>query len=181
MRARTSLAILLAIAGSTAVVAVGANAANSTPDKAASSSASGESTTPVTTTTPVPVVQSDITNNFVLFRDQPASPIPPDIAARVASSERFGRNADLARSIQTPHGTGWVIPGDHWLCIVMPDPVDGYGESCNPTSTAIERGLWIRLAGDSPDAKASDALLVPDGTQVHTSPNGTTSVGAPAS
>ncbi|HEU4973802.1 MAG TPA: hypothetical protein VFT50_01835 [Baekduia sp.] len=123
-------------------------------------------------TSAVAAVQSDIVSHFALFRAAP-SPIPWDIAAGIASSSRFGRNAALARAIRTPYGKGWVIPGDGYLCITMPDPVDGYGESCQPTSVVLHRGLWLRLAGDGPNAQAADVLLIPDGATATKAARGT--------
>jgi hypothetical protein len=167
MRARISLAVSIAALAITTVVAVGTSAANSVPTD--SPGATSAFTLP---TAAVSAVQVDIATNFALFRSPP-SPIPQEIAVAIASSTRYGRNAGLARAIQTPYGKGWVIPGDGWLCIAMPDPVDGYGESCSPTSLAIQRGLWLRLAGDTPDAQAADVLLVPDGVTVKKSAAGT--------
>jgi hypothetical protein len=62
----------------------------------------------------------------------------------------------------------------------MPDPIDGYGEGCVSTTDAIQRGVWIRLAGDSPDAPAADVLLVPDGAHVNSAPTGKTSTDGPS-
>lgn len=117
-------------------------------------------------TVAVPVVQDQITNNFPLFRNQPATPMPRDIAEQVASPETHGRNATLARSFQTPYGTGWVIPGDGYLCIAVPTTTNGSGTSCVPTELAIERGLWLRIGGSRADGKVLETVVAPDGANV---------------
>lgn len=98
-------------------------------------------------TTAVVGVQQPIEESFKIFRDQVATPMPAEIAAQIGSPKRFGRNSDLARKIKTVTGDGWVIPGDGWLCLAMPDPVDGYGTSCLPTQIAAKQGLYVGLSG----------------------------------
>lgn len=132
----------------------------------ASDSAPATTTTSAAPTTAVAVVQSDIQASFVLFRDRPPSPMPPDVAVQVGSPAAFGRNPDLARAIKTATGTGWVIPGDGYLCIAVPDPVDGYGTTCATTADAVRHGLAITLWGDIPGAAAADTVLVADGQRV---------------
>lgn len=150
----TLCAAALAAAGVTSASADSADTAPaSSPSRAAE-------------TTAVPVVQDNIMNNFALFRDRPATPMPAGVAEAIASPGKFGRNAGFARSIQTPYGTGWVIPDDGYMCIAIPDPVDGYGESCTSTDVALKQGLWVGLAGDTPSAKSLDSILVPDGATV---------------
>lgn len=115
------------------------------------------------TTAPVAEVSPDLTDNFVLFREKQAGQMPALVRSQIASSEHFGRNAALARQIDTSTGTGWVIPGDGSVCIAAPDPVDGFGTTCSPIEMAISRGLWIRLS----DGKvAHDTLLAPDQKRV---------------
>lgn len=173
---RRLLVVIMALGGLTAgaigsITALGAVSATPAAPTAATSPAV-DSTTPTVAT---PTVQPEIAAHFALFRDQPAAPIPAGIATGIASPSRFGRNPALARSIDTPTGRGWVIPGDGYLCIAIPDPVDGYGESCNTAGRAIAHGLWVRLAGDGPSSKAVDAFIVPDGTTVRAQPGRKTS------
>lgn len=158
MRARNALLAAVATAAGVTGIMGGANASTQTNSEAPTSTRAAGAA--------VPEVQADIANNFAIFRDKPATSMPSAIAARVGSAARFGRNANLARSIATPYGPGWVIPGDQYVCITMPDPVDGFGESCAQTSVAVKEGVWLRLAGDSADAKAADVLLAPDGANV---------------
>lgn len=111
-------------------------------------------------------VQPQISDNFALFRNQPASAVPAELVEQIASPQRHGRNAALARTIQTPYGTGWVVPGDGFVCIAVPTTTQGHATSCVPTAVALKRGLWLRLVGDRADGKALDTLMVPDRTEV---------------
>jgi hypothetical protein len=115
-------------------------------------------------TTAVAVVQQPIEESFKIFRDRSATPMPAKIAAQVGSPSRFGRNPNLARRIRTPTGDGWIIPGDGWLCIAMPDPVDGYGTSCLPTQIAAKQGLYVGLSGGKgiPAGMSAQVALVSD-------------------
>jgi hypothetical protein len=55
------------------------------------------------------------------------------------------------------------VPGDDTVCVVVPDPVDGYATSCSPTAVVATGGLTVGLA----DADSSTAVaLVPDGAKV---------------
>jgi hypothetical protein len=116
-------------------------------------------------TAAVAEVQPRIASNFALFRDRPARPVPDELVAQIASPTRFGRNPALARSIDTANGTGWVVPGDGYLCLVVPDPVSGYGVGCTTTEVAIKQGLWLRLHGEDPEGPALDTLVLPDETK----------------
>lgn len=113
-------------------------------------------------TSAVPAVQDQIKDSFALFRDQPPSPIPAELVEQIASPQRHGRNAALARSIQTANGAGWAIPGDGYLCLAVPTTARSYATTCVPTELAIDRGLWLRLSGAREDAKALDTIVVPD-------------------
>lgn len=128
-------------------------------------SVAGPATGPLSVAEAVKEVQRDISTHFRLFRIQPAAPMPPDVALAIASPSRFGRNAELARGVATPNGPGWVIPGDGYICIAVPDPVDGYAESCTATEVAVKQGLWVALEGEGTDAEAIDTILVPDGAR----------------
>lgn len=147
---------------STVVIAVAVTAAGAT-SYGATSSADPAPTPDSATTTAVPVVQKDISSHFKLFRNQLPAAMPKEVEQAIASSTKYGRNAALARSIKTPYGTGWVIPGDGYLCLAVPDPlVEGFGTTCQTTAEAIQHGVWARLVGDNPGAEALDTLLVPD-------------------
>lgn len=113
---------------------------------------------------PVTAVQSDQFRQLrVLRRARRLSDAMPLGAQRMASPARFGRNPWLSRAIETPTGKGWVVPGDKTVCMVIPDPVDGYAMSCAPTSVVLSAGLTVGLA----DADSSVAVtLVPDQARV---------------
>jgi hypothetical protein len=116
----------------------------------------------LTPTKAVATIQTDIASAFPLFDETAAaSRMPASVVAQVGSSLRYGRNAALARPVDTPNGTGWVIPGDGYLCLAVPDPVNGYGSTCLPTAVAATRGLWLRLGGARADGKVVDTVVVP--------------------
>lgn len=131
-------------------------------------------------TTAVPAVQQQILENFAIFREQGATPMPADVAEQVASPKRFGRNPDLARKIATVTGDGWVIPGDGFVCIAMPDPVDGFATSCLPTQIVAERGLYVSLSGGKgiPAGASAQTALVSDATADAIRARGEDAVGA---
>jgi hypothetical protein len=110
-------------------------------------------------------VQADQAQTLrVLRRARRASDaVPAVVANEIAGPARFGRNAGLARAIDTPTGTGWVVPGDDTVCLVAQDPVDGWATTCAPTSVVRTDGLTLGLA----DADGSTVVtLVPDGAEV---------------
>jgi hypothetical protein len=81
----------------------------------------------------------------------------------VAGPTRYGRNPAFAREIETTTGPGWVVPGDGYLCIVVPDPIDGYGTSCNETKDVVRRGIAIELRGGAVrDGQAAQTRLLTD-------------------
>lgn len=113
---------------------------------------------------PVEAIQPDQAETLRVLRraPRPTDALPADALA-AAGPERFGRNPDLARAVRTTTGTGWVVPGDGVICLVAPDPVDGYGTTCSPTAVVATNGLTLGEAG--PDA-ASATTVVPDGAKV---------------
>lgn len=117
-------------------------------------------------------LQPAIVEHFALFREKPAAVMPDDAKQQIGSASRYGRDASLARAIKTVTGTGWVIPGDGYLCIAVPDPIDGYGTSCLPTEVAVRQGLALTLSGNMPNGKAAETLLVADGSRVLQGPAG---------
>lgn len=110
-------------------------------------------------------LQSEILENFALFRERAAGNMPEHIAEQVGSPERYGRDPALARAIKTVTGTGWVIPGDGYLCLAVPDPIDGYGTSCVPTEVAVRQGLALTLSGNIPNGQAAETLVIADGVR----------------
>jgi len=92
-------------------------------------------------------VQPDQAAGFALFararvaRDE----MPLGAKEQVGNSTRSGRNVDLSRAISTPTGTGWAVPGNGTVCLVVPDPVDGYGITCTETEHALKHGLVAML------------------------------------
>ncbi len=156
-RSRRHLAILTIGVGVLGAGVAGSNAAG-LPDPAASES-------PLTAQPTVAVAQLDpaLTESFALFREHRASAPPASVTAQVAGPTRYGRNPSFARRIHTATGTGWVVPGDGYLCIVVPDPVDGYGTSCNLIEDVVRRGLAIELRGGTiPAGYAAQTRLLTD-------------------
>jgi hypothetical protein len=154
-------AALLAIGGGVSVAA----SDDATPEPPSAServwSAALNAPTP---TSAVAAVPADAKASFRLFREQPATPMPADVAAQIGSPKRFGRNPNLARKITTVTGDGWVIPGNGWVCIAIPDPVDSYGTTCQPIADAARRGIAIGLSGGDgiPAGKSAQVALLPD-------------------
>jgi hypothetical protein len=114
----------------------------------------------------------------VLRRTRRASDaMPAAVADAVAGPGRFGRNPGLARAIDTPTGRGWIVPGDDTVCIVVPDPVDGYGTSCSPTSVVATDGLTVGVADE--DGSTAVTLLPDDARLVLTEDDDSTEAVAP--
>lgn len=66
-----------------------------------------------------------------------------------------------ARRITTPTGTGYVIPNrdERQFCLVVPDPVDGYGNGCSTLEQIQRRGL-ISIQSPSATDPSSPASFV---------------------
>src|SRR6266545_8215748 len=106
-------------------------------------------------------IQTDQANGFaVLARPRTArDEMPPEAQAQVGNSTKSGRNLALSRAIATPNGTGWAVPGNRAVCIVTPDPVDGYGVGCTDTSFALTHGLLdITISSRTP--RLADITIV---------------------
>lgn len=112
---------------------------------------------------PVDKVPSTLSSAFKLFRTEGPTVVPPAVAEGGTGPNAFGRNAALARAIPTQTGTGYVIPGDGFVCIIVPDPVDGWAEGCLPTAAAIEQGVDVGLTAR--DGRTIETSLVPDGAR----------------
>lgn len=143
----------------TAAAVFGATIASGSPDTLPSAAPTPASPTAVPTTA-VKAVQPDAAQAFKLLRTVAPTPMPADVAEAVGSPQRYGRNPHLARQINTLTGPGYVIPGDGYLCIVVKDPVDGWGTTCNTTVDAVRQGLSIGLHDAT--GKGIDTVLVPD-------------------
>lgn len=176
MLIRRSRAAAFMAAGTAAFAIIGGGVALAGTDGSSTATSSAQLKAAATTpTTAITAVGSDITANFALFRNYTASPLPADVAAQVGSPERYGRNPNLARQIQTVTGKGWVIPGNGYLCVVVPDPVDGYGTSCVTTAEARTQGLYVGLTGGGvPAGKSAETLISPDGSSASLAKTGTT-------
>lgn len=159
----------LAVASAAVAAGAGWAVAGATDDSGAELRTALAGTEP---TVAVAELQPAIVEHFALFREKPAAVMPDDAKQQIGSATRYGRNASLARAIKTVTGTGWVIPGDGYLCIAVPDPVDGYGTSCLPTEDAVRQGLALTLSGNMPDGQAAETLLVADGRQALQGPAG---------
>lgn len=112
----------------------------------------------------VPAVQAAQAADFaVLRRPRGADDVMPASAARLIGDPReTGKNPALARGFDAPTGRGWVIPGDEVLCAAVPDPVDGFGMSCNTAAAATTGGVIGALG--TPAAGVYDVFaVVPDG------------------
>lgn len=151
-----ALVATVAIAGSAIAVATPGGS-----DSALEQSILGPQTTAVASVSP------EIERTLSVFRTRTPTPVPAELVPRVASPTKFGRNPSLARQIQTVTGMGYVIPGDGYVCIVVPDPVDGYGSTCSTVEDIKKRGLYIGLKeGAIPAGKHAQTMVVPDGATV---------------
>lgn len=112
-------------------------------------------------TSPVTEVSPTLRASFKLFRTGAPAAVPPAVAQSSDRPNTFGRNARLARAIHTETGTGYVIPGDGFVCIMVPDPVDGWAESCVPVNVAAQTGIDVGLTAAS--GKTIETRLIPDG------------------
>jgi hypothetical protein len=166
-RFRTSavgLALTVA-AACTVAVAVAAGAPSTGSDSSATDVVSPAMPAAVALAT---VVQPDQAAAFtVLNRPRTAGDaMPAEARAQVGNGPQSGRNVDLSRAISTVTGRGWVIPGNGTVCLVVPDPVDGYALACNPTERASSGGvLSMLISSETPDV-AHVTLLVPDESSV---------------
>ena len=124
---------------------------------------------------PVTTVEPDLAAGFAVFaRARRASDVMSAAArAQLAGPARNGFNPALSRAIATPSGTGWAVPGRSTVCIVMPDPVDGFGVVCSPTSSALRAGLvGIMISPRTPDTAALSVLLPREATATATLADG---------
>ena len=113
---------------------------------------------------PVTSVPATTTASFAIFRDREATGMPAELVDSLASPQRFGRNAALAREISTVEGPGWVVPGNGYVCLVVPDPEGGHATSCNTIESARVRGVLVGIRDRNTGAGYS-TTIVPDGAQ----------------
>lgn len=79
-------------------------------------------------------------------------------------------DADFSRAhpfaIQNSAATGFLVPTPTSVCVVIPDPVDGYGAGCNTTSNVLngEATTVLKSVADGA-APATVVSVVRDGGQ----------------
>ena len=78
--------------------------------------------------------------------DRPAVDARHIRAATPTLAQAAAHYAD-ARAIATPTGTGYVMhAADGRVCLAVPDPADGWGQSCATPEQIEQRGLVVGLA-----------------------------------
>jgi hypothetical protein len=116
----------------------------------------------------ITAVQPEQAQQFAIFRrGQTPRDTPPQAAKQMLGESReTGKNIGLARAFDTPHGTGWAIPGDGNLCLAMPDPVDGFGLVCQKTDPTAAEGLLGIMVDPKKPGRHTIMLLTADGADV---------------
>lgn len=95
-----------------------------------------------------------------VFR-RPVVDASPTRAYTPALARLHARYAD-ARAIATVNGAGYVMPAeDGRVCLVLPDKVGGYGESCATAARVATGDLHVALIDQHSGAMVA---VVPDGT-----------------
>lgn len=115
----------------------------------------------------VHAVQPAQARNFVIF-DRPATSadrMPRRVADEIGSSAVSGRNIALSRTIATPTGRGWAVPGNGDICLVVPS-LDGYGITCDDTAWALTHGAAEVAIDPASPSTAALTMLAPKGAQV---------------
>jgi hypothetical protein len=103
-----------------------------------------------------------LARSFAVLR-RPARAVPAHIARLIGYAGLTETKARLARAVDTATGGGWVSEGDTGVCLSVPDPVDGFGVTCQGSGQVRDRGLMLMMPVPSdPDAVQVTALL-PDG------------------
>jgi hypothetical protein len=71
----------------------------------------------------------------------------------------------VSSAIDGSSGLAWLVPSGDQACLVLPDPVDGYGAACSSlTDVAAGRGYLVLGPGLGSDGDtATIAVLVPQG------------------
>lgn len=132
------------------------------------STSSGTALTASTYRPVVGSVQQDQAKKFAVFaRERRATDdMPSQAKDQVGNSTHSGRNVDLSRAISTPTGVGWAVPGNNAVCLVVPDPVDGYGITCSDTGDALKRGVVAILVSSNRPGAANITMLIPRDSRV---------------
>jgi hypothetical protein len=113
-----------------------------------------------------PTVEAEL-KTLRIFTDKSSEEMPDDVIAAVGRPDKFGRNASLARSFESTTGRGWVIPGNGFACIAIPDPGGGWATGCQESSHVAKHGLAVGLRrADShgrPVGRLTIAAALPNG------------------
>lgn len=69
-----------------------------------------------------------------------------------------------ARRVDTPNGAGYVIPSSDGarLCLTIPDPVDGFGQTCAATAEVARRGLVGSMVGNEDQSPTVTVAVLPN-------------------
>lgn len=121
-------------------------------------------------------MDSALVDSFSIFRSPVTAgdSMPSEAVASAASPERYGRNARLAKGIDTVNGRGWVVPGNDAICLVVPDPVDGYGSSCVSEAYATKFGVIVGMIAPQDPKAVRVSMLLPDGASAEVRSDGRT-------
>lgn len=67
-----------------------------------------------------------------------------------------------ARSIETAFGTGYLVPSldGKVLCLAIPDPVDGYGQTCAAVNDVRRSGLSVTMSSPQGSPHPSEVVIV---------------------
>lgn len=111
----------------------------------------------------------------VLRRDTTAADRPSSAVARTIGTDPYDpeRTLDVEQAKAIPSDVtdapAWLVPAEGRLCLFLPDPVDGFGATCQKDDAAINGRLRTTLVGPSfPGGGSLNALVVPDGVEVVT-------------
>lgn len=151
----------VAVAAMTATVAVAEQrdnpAANAQPGLAAEAAAD-----PAYAAAPATRVNPALAQHFAVLR---AAANPPSPATRQSLDpngllqQKYGVNFALARSVPSQvDGDVWVLPGNGSVCLAVKDPVDGWGETCQPEAN-LSKGFLRLSLGQSPGFPAGKSLM----------------------
>jgi hypothetical protein len=91
---------------------------------------------------PAPATAADFA--VLAQKQSPGDALPDDVKRATLGRDRASSTVD-SRGIDTPSGHGWAISIDDSLCLVVPDPVDGYGVACTPADIARRRGALVMM------------------------------------
>jgi hypothetical protein len=102
----------------------------------------------------------------------PVFALPPVDASQIrAATEvlaRGGADYEHARVINTPSGKGYVVAADNdSVCLAMPDPGDGFAQSCATQAQVEKRGLIVELSSRTGDTSQL-VVVIPAGTTAAT-------------